>query len=82
MINRSQNTLDWWLSSCSNHIIARVVFCMWWAEVRYAIDEASHELQLLWDDELLGGIICLHRSLSSSLRENWEISILHLQSET
>jgi FlaA1/EpsC-like NDP-sugar epimerase len=75
---RSQNTLDWWLSSCSYHIHCSCRFLY----VRYAIDQASHELLLLWDDKLLGGIICLHRSLSSNLRENWEIGILHLQSET
>jgi hypothetical protein len=75
---RSQNTLDWWLSSCSYHIHCSCRFLY----VRYAIDQASHELLLLWDDKLLVGIICLHRSLSSNLRENWEIGILHLQSET
>jgi hypothetical protein len=75
---RSQNTLDWWLSSCSYHIHCSCRFLY----VRYAIDQASHELLLLWDDKLLVGIICLHRSLTSNLRENWEIGILHLQSET
>lgn len=75
---RSQNTLDWWLSSCSYHIHCSCRFLY----VRYAIDQASHELLLLWDDKLLVGIICLHRSLSSNLWENWEIGILHLQSET